>query len=137
MITYPKITTNENNKSEFDKKISYSGLPFEVKFCKKCVISNQRPTSAIEYKHTPNSIKETISFNEDGICDACYVRELKEKKIDWENVEDIDGYKSRVFIIMADGTEHILDSKYEANSKEPDLIQLFNDVDDIIWEYVY
>ena len=63
--------------------------------------------------------------------------DLEEKNIDWENVEDIGGYKSRVFIIMADGTEHILDSKYEANSKEPDLIQLFNDVDDIIWEYVY
>ena len=80
MITYPKITTNEKNKSEFEKKISNSGLPFEVKFCKKCVISNQRPTSTKEYKHTPNLIKETISFNEDGICDACYVRKLKEKK---------------------------------------------------------
>ena len=84
MISYPKITTNENNKSYFDKKSSYFGLPFEVKFCKKCVISNQRPNSAIEYKHNSNSKKETISFNENGICDACYVNELKEKKIDWE-----------------------------------------------------
>jgi N-acetyl sugar amidotransferase len=87
MIPYPKITTNEINKREFEKKITYSGLPFEVNFCKKCVISNQRPTSTIEYKHTPNSIKETISFNEDGICDACCVKELKEKEIDWEKRE--------------------------------------------------
>ena len=28
------------------------GLPQEVFFCKKCVMSNQRPTSSIEFKHT-------------------------------------------------------------------------------------
>ena len=26
------------------------GLPAEVKFCSKCVISNQRPNSSIEFK---------------------------------------------------------------------------------------
>ena len=26
------------------------GLPVEVKFCKKCVISNQRPNSTVEFK---------------------------------------------------------------------------------------
>ena len=31
--------------------------------------------------------KKTISFNEDGICDACQVSELKNKKIDWEKRE--------------------------------------------------
>ena len=38
------------------------GLPSEVKFCKNCVISNQRPNSAIEFNHTKNSIKKTIFF---------------------------------------------------------------------------
>jgi hypothetical protein len=28
------------------------GLPAEVKYCKRCVISNQRPSSAVEFKHT-------------------------------------------------------------------------------------
>ena len=26
------------------------GLPEEVRFCKKCVISNQRPNSTVEFK---------------------------------------------------------------------------------------
>ena len=30
---------------------AYYGLPNEVKFCKKCVISNQRPSSTIEFKN--------------------------------------------------------------------------------------
>lgn len=58
------------------------GLPAEVKFCKKCVISNQRPNAAIEYSHTKDSKKQTIHFTEDGVCDACRVAE-KKKKIDW------------------------------------------------------
>ena len=62
------------------------GLPAEVKFCKKCVISNQRPNSAIEYQHTKNSKKATINFDEEGICDACRVAEDK-KKINWKERE--------------------------------------------------
>ena len=38
------------------------GLPEEVVFCKKCVISNQRPNSAMEHKHTKHSIKKNDSF---------------------------------------------------------------------------
>jgi hypothetical protein len=34
---------------------AYYGLPNEVKFCKKCDISNQRPSSTIEFK---SDIKE-------------------------------------------------------------------------------
>ena len=33
-----------------NKLEAYYGLPNEVKFCKKCVISNQRPSSTIEFK---------------------------------------------------------------------------------------
>jgi len=63
------------------------GLPSEVKFCKKCVMSNQRPASSIEFKHTISSKKVTIHFDEYGICDACRQTEEKEK-INWEKREE-------------------------------------------------
>ncbi len=58
------------------------GLPSEVRFCKRCVISNQRPNSAVEYEHTAESKKTTINFDAEGICDACRVAERK-ANIDW------------------------------------------------------
>ena len=36
---------------------AFYGLPEKVIFCKKCVISNQRPSSAIEFKHKRNDKK--------------------------------------------------------------------------------
>jgi N-acetyl sugar amidotransferase len=60
------------------------GLPAEVQFCKKCVISNQRPNSAIEFKHTKETKKETIHFDEEGVCDACRYAERKHSEVDWE-----------------------------------------------------
>lgn len=62
------------------------GLPKEVHFCKKCVLSNQRPNSEIEYKHTKNTKKKTTQFDDEGICDACRVQEQKEN-IDWQQRE--------------------------------------------------
>lgn len=63
------------------------GLPQEVTFCKRCVISNQRPNSAVEYQHTKASTKKTIHFDEEGICDACRFAERKNRVIDWEERE--------------------------------------------------
>lgn len=63
------------------------GLPEKVLFCKRCVMSNQRPVSAIEFKHTIESKKATLHFNEDGICDACRYAEEKER-IDWSEREE-------------------------------------------------
>lgn len=63
------------------------GLPQEVVFCKRCVISNQRPNSAVEYQHTKASQKKTIHFDEEGICDACRFAERKNKVIDWRERE--------------------------------------------------
>lgn len=65
---------------------TYYGLPPEVKFCKKCVMSNQRPASAIEFKHTIQSKKTTLKINDDGICDACKYAEIKQS-IDWSKRE--------------------------------------------------
>jgi len=47
-------------------------LPSEVKFCKKCTISNQRPR---------------ISFDESGVCSACNFAEYKRTKFDWNQRE--------------------------------------------------
>jgi N-acetyl sugar amidotransferase len=63
------------------------GLPREVKFCTRCVISNQRPNSTVEYQHKGDSKKETIRFDAEGVCDACRFAELKRTKIDWVNRE--------------------------------------------------
>ena len=63
------------------------GLPEEVAFCKRCVISNQRPNSAVEYKHTKESKKSTIRFDAEGVCDACRVAEQKHTTINWEERE--------------------------------------------------
>jgi N-acetyl sugar amidotransferase len=64
------------------------GLPQSVRFCRRCVISNQRPSSAIEYLHTSDSKKATVAFSDDGICDACRGAERKEKAIDWDRRRD-------------------------------------------------
>lgn len=61
----------------------YYGLPRGVHFCRSCVISNQRPNSAIEFQHTRDSRKATIHFDESGVCDACRMAEQKHKSIDW------------------------------------------------------
>lgn len=63
------------------------GLPQKVEFCKKCVISNQRPSSTVEFKNSIEQKKDTIQFNEDGICSACTYQEWKDTKIDWEKRE--------------------------------------------------
>jgi len=63
------------------------GLPEKVFFCKRCVMSNQRPASAVEYKHTIDSKKVTLNIDEDGICEACKQAEEKEK-IDWGKREE-------------------------------------------------
>jgi len=49
--------------------IKQYGLPTEVKFCKKCTISNQRPR---------------ITFDEHGVCSACNYAEYKRTKVDWD-----------------------------------------------------
>ncbi|HYD03338.1 MAG TPA: N-acetyl sugar amidotransferase [Alphaproteobacteria bacterium] len=87
-------------------------LPTEVKYCKKCVISNQRPR---------------IRFDAEGICSACRYAEKKANKIDWEAREKelqalCDKHRSKdgswdVIIPCSGGkdsaiTAHILKTKY-------------------------
>jgi N-acetyl sugar amidotransferase len=78
---------------------AYYGLPSEVRFCQRCVMSNQRPASAVEFRHTIDSKKTTLAFDDEGICDACQVAEHKER-IDWQQREEellqlLDQHRSR------------------------------------------
>jgi N-acetyl sugar amidotransferase len=61
------------------------GLPLIVEYCKKCTISNQRPSSAVEFKQKKTDKKEYIGFK-DGVCDACRFIERK-KNINWKERE--------------------------------------------------
>jgi N-acetyl sugar amidotransferase len=76
-IDYSRFST------ENDQPAALYGLPQEVKFCGKCIISNQRPSSSIEFKNTKDERKSTIHFDENGICDACNFAEQK-RGIDWD-----------------------------------------------------
>ena len=75
------------------------GLPDKVKFCTRCVMSNQRPVSEVEFKHNIQTKKKTMAFDTAGVCDACRANEQKEK-IDWEKREKellylLDQYRSK------------------------------------------
>ena len=63
------------------------GLPVEVNFCRRCVMSNQKPNSTVEYNYAPGTKKETISFDAEGVCAACHFAEYKDQTIDWAKRE--------------------------------------------------
>ena len=66
------MTTNSDHFSNKKEKIEAKyGLPRNVQFCKSCVISNQRPSSTIEFYNVIEEKKKTINFNEDGSIDDC------------------------------------------------------------------
>jgi len=62
------------------------GLPLEVKYCKKCTISNQRPSSEREFGSKKDATKRIISFDGEGVCSACRHNEAKEL-INWKERE--------------------------------------------------
>lgn len=98
--TYPQAVDFSKYAADIQNPEIKYGLPGEVKFCKKCIISNQRPNAGIEFSHTSETKKPTIKFNDEGICDACLVTERKKSEIDWEKREYelrvlCDKYRSR------------------------------------------
>ena len=108
---------------------TYYGLPEKVTFCKKCVISNQRPASTVEFKHNINSKKVTMNIDDDGICDACRTSELKEN-INWDQrekelVELLDKYRkndgSYDCLIPGSGGKDSAALAVHMNKKYPDL----------------
>lgn len=101
------------------------GLPEEVKFCTKCVISNQRPSSTVEFQARVDEQKSTINFDSDGTCDACLFAEEKDQ-IDWSNREEqllrlsekLDAHPGYNVLVPGSGgkdsafTAHVLKYKY-------------------------
>jgi N-acetyl sugar amidotransferase len=64
------------------------GLPEKVIYCRRCMMSNQRPASVPEFKHTPDRQgAKYLHIDEEGICDACRQAEVKEN-IDWKKREE-------------------------------------------------
>lgn len=111
-------------------KEAYYGLPSEVKFCKRCVISNQRPSSTIEFKSTTEQKKHSIEFDDEGICSACRYHDEKETNINWQEREEtllklLDKFRSKngSYDVVVPGsggkdsayTSHILKYKYNMN----------------------
>ena len=105
------------------------GLPTEVKFCKKCVISNQRPSSTVEFNNKGQK-KHYIHFNSEGICSACQFAETKDLGIDWDERDKklrelLDRFRSSdgsydVIVPGSGGkdsafTSHVLKYKYGMN----------------------
>lgn len=108
----------------------YYGLPSEVKFCRRCIISNQRPNSTVEFKNKKKKSKETIPMDDEGICSACRYADIKDNEIDWEEREKqlialCNFYRSKKgnydCIVPGSGgkdsayTTHILKYKYKMN----------------------
>jgi len=89
MANFPR--TRKINFAEFqiedDSRVAKYGLPAKVTFCQRCVTSNQKPISAIEFQHTAASVKQAIHLDETDICDACRVTE-KKASIDWQAREE-------------------------------------------------
>jgi N-acetyl sugar amidotransferase len=106
------------------------GLPKRVIYCRKCVISNQRPSSTVEYRKTALAKQDTIGFDDKGVCDACRYQEVKEAQINWGSREEalielLARHRSRdggydVIVPGSGGkdsafTSHILKYKYGMN----------------------
>ena len=105
------------------------GLPVKVRFCTKCVISNQRPRSTVEFQNSILDKKETIEFDSHGVCEACRFHEIKETGINWELREKelmalCDKYRKPTgydVVVPGSGgkdsayTSHILKEKYGMN----------------------
>jgi hypothetical protein len=79
-IMYPPKVDLSNFQPDTKGLPTKYGLPEEVKFCRSCIISNQRPNSDVEYQHTKASSKSTINFNEDQTCDAFAAKSANKKK---------------------------------------------------------
>lgn len=108
---------------------AWYGLPAEVKFCTRCVISNQRPSSVVEFRNRAGQPKPYIAFDEAGVCSACRYAGIKER-IDWRARERqlmalCDRHRSRTgtydCIVPGSGgkdsgfTAHVLKYKYGMN----------------------
>lgn len=90
MTKFPRPSTpSGDHLAEFSPESQNAkalyGLPSFVDYCTRCVISNQRPNSTIEFRNSKDEQKKTIRI-ENGVCDACIVAE-KKRATDWDSRE--------------------------------------------------
>ena len=64
------------------------GLPKKVYFCKKTLISNQRPSSTVEFNHKISSKKQTLLIDKNGLSDT-WKYSRKKLKIDYKKREQL------------------------------------------------
>ena len=72
--------------NDSDELKTFYGFNKKVIYCKKCLVSNQRPTSTVEFRNKGLN-KETIKFNNEQVCSACQFQEIKDTKVNWEDRE--------------------------------------------------
>ncbi len=66
---------------------SHWGLPEEIVFCKRCLFSNQRPASSVEFRHNKDHKHRGLQIGEEGVCDPCRFEDMKQQ-IDWKQREE-------------------------------------------------
>ena len=110
------------------KNHSLFGMPEDIIFCKRCIISNQRPISTIEFKSKNTLNKKGIDIAVDSICSACKYTDIK-NKINWDDREIklkklLDKYRKKngydVIVPSSGGKDssyaaHVLKYKYKMN----------------------
>ena len=107
---------------------SFYGLPKKVVFCKKSLISNQRPNSSIEFMSSAKSKKKTLFIDKNGISDSWKYSRIKKKinykKRELELLKLLDKYRGKnEFDCLVPGSggkdscyaAHILKKKYGMN----------------------
>jgi N-acetyl sugar amidotransferase len=108
-----------------DGQTVYHGLPKDVVFCSRCVMSNQRPSTSPEFAKS-NTKVHTVSFADHGVCHACLYSDYK-KTIDFAKREEallrlLDQHRSKdgSFDVVVPGSggkdsafvSHVLKYKY-------------------------
>ena len=66
---------------------TFYGLPKKVIFCKKTLLSNQRPNSTVEFKHNIKSKKKTFEIDKNNISETWKFSRIK-KRINFKKREE-------------------------------------------------
>ena len=90
--------------SRFDKPHNelevFYGLPRDVKFCKKCNMSNQQPMSSNEYEHQARRRRQRCSSTKTASVTPATSTSSREQEIDWDErekelIELCDQYRTK------------------------------------------
>ena len=63
-IKHPATIHLNDYSKDIKAATGFYGLTAEIKYFKKCVISNQQPNLAVEFEHTQESTEATLNFGE-------------------------------------------------------------------------